>query len=56
MDIYETLVIGFIERAIFYMVLELMTPEERLYFVMTANIMSNLADELTGSFDQKMPR
>jgi hypothetical protein len=52
MDIYEALVVSFIERAIFYMVLELMTPEQRLYFVMTASIMSNLANELTGSFDQ----
>jgi len=52
MDIYEALVVSFIERAIFYMALELMTPEERLYFVMTASIMSNLADDLTGSFGQ----
>jgi len=56
MDMCEALVISFIERAMFYMVLALMTPEQRLYFVMTANIMSNLADELTGGFDQKMPR
>ena len=52
MDIYETLAITFMERALFYMMLAIMTPEERLYFVMTANIMSNLADELTGSFGQ----
>jgi len=32
--------------------LALMTPEERLYFVMTASIMSNLANELTDSFAQ----
>jgi len=34
------------------MMLAMMTPEERLYFVMTASIMSNLADELTDSFGQ----
>jgi len=56
MDIYEALVISSIERALFYMVLALMTPEERLYFVMMASIMSSLASELTGNFDQKMPR
>jgi hypothetical protein len=52
MDIYETLVIGFIERAMFYMVLSLMTPQERLYYLMTASIMSNLADKLTGRFER----
>jgi hypothetical protein len=53
MDIYETLVISFIQRAMFYMVLSLMTPEERLYYLMTASIMSNLANELTGNSDQE---
>jgi hypothetical protein len=52
MDIYETLIIGFIERTMFYMVLSLMTPEERLYYLMTASIMTNLANKLTGRFEQ----
>jgi len=52
MDIYETLVISFIERAMLHMVLELMTPEQRLYYLMTAGIMSNLADKLSGSFSR----
>ena len=52
MDIYETLAISFIERAMFYMVLALMTPEERLYCLMMASIMGNLTNELTGGFDQ----
>ena len=56
MDIYETLVIGFIERAMFYMMLALMTPEERLYYLMTASIMHNLVRGLAGTFDQKMLR
>jgi len=52
MDIYEALVISSIERALFYMVLALMTPEERLYFVLTASMMSNIADELTSGFSR----
>jgi len=52
MDIYETLVISFIERAMFCMVLALMTPEDRLYYLMTTSMMSNLANELTGGFEQ----
>ena len=52
MDIYEALVISSIERALFYMVLALMTPEERLYVVMTASIMSNIVRGLTGSTKQ----
>jgi hypothetical protein len=52
MDICETLVVSFIEKAMFYIVLALMTPEERLYYLMTASIMSNLANELTSSFGQ----
>jgi len=52
MDVYETLAISFMERAMFYMVLAIMTPEERLYYLMTASIMSNLADKLSGSFSR----
>jgi len=49
MDVYETLAISFIERAMFYIVLAMMTAEERLYYLMTTSIMSNLADKLSDS-------
>ena len=56
MGIYETFIVSFIGRVMFYMTLALMTPEERLWYLMTASVMSNLLRGMTGSFYQKMPR
>jgi len=56
MGIYETFIVSFIERVTFYMMLALMTPGERLWYLMTASMMSNLVRGMTGSFAQKMPR
>jgi len=53
MGIYETFIVSFIERVTFYMALALMTPEERLWYLMAASMMSNLVRELTKGFSKQ---
>ena len=54
MGIYETLVISFLERAMLNMVLVLMPPEQRPYYLMMASIMNNLVRVWTGISDPRM--